>query len=100
MYKALVACRAGMGSSLLLKIKVEQIIKENGYPIKIEHGNLDSLIGFTGDLLITMEDLAEKLKDKVPYVIGIRNIIDKDEIKEKIEEYLEFENNKNRRLQN
>ncbi|HHW57799.1 MAG TPA: PTS sugar transporter subunit IIB [Clostridia bacterium] len=94
MYKALVACRAGMGSSLLLKIKVEQVIKENGYPIKTEHGNLDSLIGFTGDLLITMEDLAEKLKDKVPYVIGIRNIIDKDEIKEKIEENLEFENNK------
>lgn len=90
MYKALVACRAGMGSSILLKIKIDQVIKENDFPIQTEHGNLDSLIGFNGDLLLTMEDLAEELKDKVPYAIGIRNIVDKNEIKEKIEAYLDF----------
>ena len=90
MYKALVACRAGMGSSILLKIKIDQVIKENDFPIQTEHGNLDSLIGFGGDLLLTMEDLAEELKDKVPYAIGIRNIVDKNEIKEKIEAYLDF----------
>ena len=43
MYKALVCCRAGMGSSMLLKIKADQVISENGYPIQTEHGNLDSL---------------------------------------------------------
>ena len=90
MYKALVACRAGMGSSILLKIKIDQVIKENDFPIQTEHGNLDSLIGFNGDLLLTMEDLAEELKDKVPYAIGIRNIVDKNEIQEKIEAYLDF----------
>ena len=45
MYKALVCCRAGMGSSMLLKIKADQVISENGYPIQTEHGNLDSLNG-------------------------------------------------------
>lgn len=89
MYRALVACRAGMGSSVLLKIKIDQVIKENDFPIKTEHGNLDSLIGFGGDLLFTMEDLAEELSDKVKYAIGIRNIVDKEEIKGKIEIYLE-----------
>ena len=49
MYKALVCCRAGMGSSMLLKIKADQVISENGYPIQTEHGNLDSLNGFSGD---------------------------------------------------
>ena len=34
MYKALVCCRAGMGSSMLLKIKADQVISENGYPIQ------------------------------------------------------------------
>ena len=29
MYKALVCCRAGMGSSMLLKIKADQVINEN-----------------------------------------------------------------------
>ncbi|MEG0327494.1 MAG: PTS sugar transporter subunit IIB [Erysipelothrix sp.] len=89
MYKALVACRAGMGSSILLKIKVDQVIKENDFPIVTEHGNLDSLIGFNGDLIVTMEDLTEELKDKVKYAVGIRNIVDKEEIKEKLEAYLE-----------
>lgn len=88
MYKGLVACRAGMGSSVLLKIKIDQVIKENDFPIETEHGNLDSLIGYTGEILFTMEDLADELRDKVKYAIGIRNIVDKVEIKEKIEECL------------
>ena len=29
MYNALVCCRAGMGSSMLLKIKADQVISEN-----------------------------------------------------------------------
>lgn len=94
MYKALVACRAGMGSSLLLKIKVDQVIKENNFPIETEHGNLDSLVGFTGDLFISMEDLAEELKDKVNYAIGVRNIVDKNEIKNKLEEFLNSKSDK------
>ena len=76
MYKALVCCRAGMGSSMLLKIKADQVIKENNYPIETEHGNLDSLMGFNGDLVITMDDLSNELADKVPYALGIRNIMD------------------------
>lgn len=89
MYKALVCCRAGMGSSMLLKIKADQVIKENDFPISTEHGSLDSLNGFSGDLIITMDDLTEELKGKVPYALGIRNIVDKVEMKAKIEAYLE-----------
>ena len=53
-YHALVCCRAGMGSSMMLKIKCDQVIKEDNLPIETEHGNLDSIIGFRGDLVITM----------------------------------------------
>lgn len=88
MYKALVCCRAGMGSSMLLKIKADQVISENNMPIKTEHGNLDSLMGFNGDLVITMEDLMEELKDKVPYAVGVRNIMDKEEMKAKLDAFL------------
>lgn len=88
MYKALVCCRAGMGSSMLLKIKVDQVIAEHAYPIETEHGNLDSLIGFNGDLIVTMSDLTEELKDKVPYAVGVKNIMDKEEIKKGLEAFL------------
>jgi len=89
MYNALVCCRAGMGSSMLLKIKADQVISENKFDIKTEHGNLDSIRGYKGDLVITMEDLMEEIKDQVPYAIGIRNIMDKVEIKKKLLEFLE-----------
>ena len=93
MYKALVCCRAGMGSSMLLKIKVGQVIKEKGLPIETEHGNLDSLVGFNGDLVITMIDLSEELKDRVPYALGISNIVDKAEMEAKLEEFLASKEN-------
>ena len=36
----------------VLKIKADQVISENGFPIETEHGNLDSLNGLMGMLLL------------------------------------------------
>lgn len=90
MYKILVACRAGVGSSLMLKIKTQQVIKENHFPIEIEHGSLDALNGFNGDAVETLVDVAEELKKKQLKfaVIGINNIVDRNEIKAALECFL------------
>ena len=87
MAKALVACRAGVGSSLMLKIKVSEVVKENNYPIEVEHSSLDGVSGFTGDYIITLTDVAAELEEKnLPQkIIGITNIVDKNEIKAKLE---------------
>lgn len=85
-FHALVCCRAGMGSSMMLKIKCDQVINEENLPIETEHGNLDSIVGFTGDLVITMSDLTDELNadPRVPSAVGITNIVDKAEIKQKL----------------
>jgi PTS system ascorbate-specific IIB component len=90
MHKALVACRAGVGSSLMLKIKVNEVVKENNLQLIVEHSSLDGLNGFDGDMVITLIDVAQELEEKkVPYkVVGIRNIVDKEEIKTKLLEAL------------
>lgn len=90
MHKALVACRAGVGSSLMLKIKTEQVIKEHGFPIQVEHSSLDGVAGFDGDLLITLSDVAEELQSKglSQTIIGIDNIVNKQEIASKLEQFL------------
>lgn len=93
MYNALVACRTGMGSSMLLKIKVDQVINENKYPIKAEHSNLDAIDGKSWDFIVTMADITDDVKGKVPYCIAIQNLMDKEEIKKGIEGFLEFRNN-------
>lgn len=91
MYKLLIACRAGVGSSLMLKIKTQQVIKENNLPIEVEHGSLDSLNGFNGDGVVTLIDVAEELKNKnLSFdVIGINNIVDRNEIKLALEKFIE-----------
>ena len=90
MHKALVACRAGVGSSVMLKIKVNEVVKENNLQLVVEHSSLDGLNGFDGDMVITLIDVAQELEEKkVPYeVVGIRNIVDKEEIKTKLLEAL------------
>ena len=90
MHKALVACRAGVGSSLMLKIKVQEVVRENGWDIQIEHSSLDGVPGFDGDILVTLVDVAEELVEKgIPQkVVGITNIVDKEEIKAKLEAVL------------
>lgn len=89
MKQALIACRTGMGSSMMLKIKVDQVIRENLFPIEVEHNTLDAVNSFRGDLLITMNDVVEDVLGKVPYIIGIQNLMDKEEIKMKLEQFLE-----------
>ena len=89
-HKALVACRAGVGSSLMLKIKVNEVVKENNFPLEVEHSSLDGVPGFQGDMIITLPELIEKnLPQKI---VGIANIVDKNEIKIKLEEaFIELE---------
>lgn len=65
MHKALIVCRAGVGSSLMLKIKVNEVIRENDFPIEVEHASLDAVSGFTGDLIITLTDVANELREKI-----------------------------------
>ncbi|MEX2784046.1 PTS sugar transporter subunit IIB [Streptococcus sp. H49] len=90
MIKALVACRAGVGSSLMLKIKVEEVIREHELPLEVEHASLDALPGFTGDIVITLTDVADELAEKhIPQkIIGINSVVDKEEIKNKLESVL------------
>lgn len=89
MKEALVACRTGMGSSMMLKIKVDQVVRENSFPIKVSHDTMSAVNQFGGDLLITLEDLVPDVQDKVKYVIGIKNLMDKEEIKNKLEKFIE-----------
>lgn len=87
MKKALVACRAGMGSSLMLKIKVQEVVNENGWNLELEHSSLDGVTGFGGELIITLSDVAKELEsiNLSQTVVGINNIVDKNEIKDKLE---------------
>jgi PTS system ascorbate-specific IIB component len=84
MFKAIVCCKIGVATSILLKIKVDEVIEENGFPIETENGTIDTLSGFDGDLIITKDDLADHVTSDSADVLGIHDITDNAEIKEKL----------------
>lgn len=78
----------GFGSSMMLKINIEKVLKELGIAdAEVEHCDLNSLSGVKSDLIIVSKDLVENCK---PYgeVMSLSNIMKKDELKAKLEAFL------------
>ena len=88
MVNALVVCRAGVGSSIVLQTKIEQICAKRGYRIDVTHGKLDDLVDFGGDVIVTMSDFAPEIEGKFPNVISIFDITNDDEIASKLDEFV------------
>ncbi len=78
--RALVVCGTGMGSSMLLKIMVERVITKNDLPIILEADVLAGANSFDGDFIIAMADLLPHLEKTNKPLVGIKNMVDKEEI--------------------
>ena len=89
MKRGLVVCRTGMGSSMMLRIKLEQVIGENNFPLELEHDVLSAISNYNVDCVITMSDLVKQIEDEAKDVIGINDLMTKAEMKEKIEKFFE-----------
>lgn len=81
-------CRTGMGSSMMLKIKVEKLISKKGYPMDVTH---DAFDGFAGqrnvDVIVTMSDLVEEFKGSKAYIIGVHDIMDMDFLEKELDKF-------------
>ena len=89
LYTGLVLCRTCMGSSMMLRIKLDQVIRENNFPIALEHDVLSTMGSHNQDFIVTMNDLVDELKETVSCpVYGVISIMDKDALKKILEEFL------------
>ena len=84
---ALIMCRTGMGSSLMLKIKVDKIITKNNFPLDVTHDAFSGFAGQNADIIITMNDLVSEFDSSKAFIIGVKDIMDTDYIEEKLREY-------------
>ncbi|HEX9026687.1 MAG TPA: PTS sugar transporter subunit IIB [Clostridium sp.] len=75
-------CGMGMGSSLILKMNVDDILKKNGIKADVEACDLGSVNGIVADLVITTYELKSQIEDKGFNVVYIHNVIDKKAIEE------------------
>lgn len=81
-------CGMGMGSSLVLKMAVDDILTEHGIQANVEACDLGSLDGRNADLVITTDGLKAQVEPKGYKTIYIHNVIDKPGIEKVLMEAL------------
>jgi PTS system ascorbate-specific IIB component len=80
--KILAVCGVGMGSSLILRMNIEAVLRENGVDASVEHSDVTGAKGADVDYIATSKDLADTFDGDDERIMVINNFIDKNEIKE------------------
>ena len=76
----------GIGSSLMLKMKIEEICDENGIDAQVESIDFNAAQGRKADLIVTVKELAEQFEGK--NIAIVRSYINKKKITEDVLEAL------------
>lgn len=82
-------CGAGVGSSLLVKMAIEKVLKKNGFPLnnlQIDCADLQSGRGLAlfSDIVISTYAFKASLADVTVEKILVKNIFDENELEEKL----------------
>ncbi|SDG44834.1 PTS system, ascorbate-specific IIB component [Facklamia miroungae] len=84
-------CGNGLGSSLILKINVDKILKEIGKTAEVEATDVGSAGSSGADLIVTTSQFKNNLQSINKEVIYVNNVMDKEDLKAQLVAY--FENN-------
>ena len=83
------ACGVGMGSSLVLRMYTEDVLKELGVEANVEAMDVSQAKGAKVDLVLTSPALIEVVSGGKAVVKGISNYVDKSLIRAALIEYFE-----------
>jgi len=86
-YEILTICGAGVGSSNFIKMNVEETLEELGIRARVQNVGLSRAKATRSDLIITSPSFKNDVEEIGSDVIVVKNLFDKKEIKEKLEEY-------------
>jgi ascorbate PTS system EIIB component len=79
-------CGMGFGTSMMLKLSIEKILKELNVHAEVVPWDLGSFKGQQADIIVAPSDMKRHLEGAKGRVILIKNLVDKDELREKISE--------------
>lgn len=86
--KIVTVCGVGMGSSLLLRMYTEDVIKEMGLDARVEASDVTQAKGARADLILTSPALFEIVSGGAAKVYAIKSFVNKQEIREALTNYL------------
>lgn len=85
--KIVTVCGNGIGSSLMLKMKIEEICEQEGIKVEVESCDFAAAQGIAADIIITVKEFAAQFINRE--VIIVRSFMNKNKIKEDILPYLQ-----------
>ena len=87
MLKVVAACGAGMGTSMIIKLKLEKIFKDLNVDAKVDAMSVGQAKGTIGscDLIICSLHLKDQFNaNEKTKVVGVKNLMDEKELTEAI----------------
>ncbi len=87
MLKVLAACGNGMGSSLIIKMKIEKVLKDMGVECDIHHSSVGQAKSDARsyDLVLVSEAFVDEFQvGGKTKVVGLLNLLSEPEIREKV----------------
>lgn len=84
MMKIVTLCGMGFGSSLMLKMTIEDILRARGLKAEVVAWDLGSFKGQKADIVVAPDDMLRHLKDYPGTVVLISNLVDRKEIETKV----------------
>jgi len=86
--KVLTVCGVGQGSSLIMKMFVEDVLKELGVQARVESTEILTAKAGGADMIVCSVLHEPELRNATPIVVGLKSLVDKKEMREKISKAL------------
>ncbi len=85
MKKIIVVCGNGLGSSMIVEMNAKALLKEMGKEADVSHTDLATAKTERADLFIGSEDIVDSLAEVHQNVVKLKNLMDKNELREALE---------------
>lgn len=82
--RVVTVCGMGFGTSLMLLMDIQAIAKKHGFKVEGEATDLGSAKGKPCDFMVASSEIASELKGEPVEVVGIDNLLDKQQIENKV----------------
>lgn len=77
-------CGMGFGTSMLLKLTIDKILKSEGIQAEVVPWDLGTFKGQNADIVVAPTDMESHLRGSKSRIVLIKNLVDKEEIGSKI----------------
>lgn len=87
--KIMAVCGSGLGSSFMMEMNIKKVLKKINITADVEHSDFGSVTPDVADVFVMAKDIAFSANLPEDKVIIINNIIDLNEVEQKIKDYFD-----------